>query len=209
MQVRRRGDMAIVGAPPEPLLRCIEMIASALHPAFDRHPWTTEGRSKRSCVQSSLVVRDYLRNQGLSAEVLPVAFLVRALRNGSQTLLHKSGIDSMRRSRGPTWEGHLVVTCSGFMIDCTVFQFQHSECASLPGMISCPIAADLKPVLGIPPIARAAGTDGPGHIYQAVWLPTPENTGWAAGDAASLAVRCAVLKTLDGHAGFKASPKIA
>lgn len=102
----------------------------------------------------------------------------------------------------------MVAIAEGFMIDLTTYQFNYQECSTLPGMIVCPIVESAPAVLGIEPLARLAGKAF-GHVYNAVWLPTPQNIGWLD-DAASQAVRRFVLDRLIFiQAGFSAKPKMA
>lgn len=187
-------DLAVAGQPMEPLLGAVTRLAE-IHDAFESHPWVGKGASKRTCVQTSLAARDFLRSEGFDAEAIPVAFVLRAMRNGKQSLLNVTGMDSLQAAKGKAWRGHMVVSVDGFLIDLTAYQFKHPECATLPGMIACPITEGTKPILGISPLARIAVSNGPGHVCHAAWLPTPENKGWRD-DAASISVREHVVRVL-------------
>lgn len=186
--------MAVLGQPPAPLLRAI-MRLTELHDAFDTHPWVGKGASRRTCVQSSLAARDFLQAEGFPAEAASVAMVIRAMKDGTQTLLHVTGMESFQPSKGKEWRGHMVVTVDGFLIDLTAYQFRFQQCSTLPGMIVCPITKGMKPILGIEPLARIASREGPGCVYHAAWLPTPENKGWHD-DAASISVREHVVRAL-------------
>src|SRR5688572_10816402 len=73
------GDMEVGGQPPAKLVKALATIASGLHPAFDALPWIAPGKSKNSCVLTSLAIREFLFRIGYGdARVVPCLATVRA-----------------------------------------------------------------------------------------------------------------------------------
>lgn len=171
------GDMVLPDTTPPALTAALTPLALHLHDAFEAHP-DTQSESRTSCVAASFLAALFLRRRGIAAELVPVAFVLRAARHGRQTLLKATGQETLQRPDQRGWRGHLVAIAAGHLVDLTLYQFQHEECRRLPNMLAWPIAAGLKPVLGVVPLARLVGSDAPGHEFGAAWLPTPKNIGW-------------------------------
>ena len=116
------ADMLVQGEPPAKFLKALAVIAARLHPLYDAEPWIVRpGRSKESCVLSSLAVRDFLWKVGLKdAEVRPVVMTIKALDGDGRQKCGDHDMEVVRRQSVPggDWPGHMVVAVPspGYMI---------------------------------------------------------------------------------------------
>jgi hypothetical protein len=183
------GDMAILAPPPAKLAKALAVVAKYLHPEFARQPWIANAdKSKESCVLSSLAVRDFLRAIGYrDARVRPVAFIVRAERNGAE--IHSAGIGVPEggddRHEHGQWNGHLVATIPslGWLIDTTLYQIKRPAWPDLPGMVALPVGRKAPAaVYGLREITGASMVE-PADNYRCdlLWLANPRNTRYREG----------------------------
>lgn len=178
MLLRQFGEMVAVGQPMGAVADALETIGNHLHSTFDRHP-TAKGQSRKSCVHSSLAVRDYLVSCGLNAAAVPVALVIRALKDAQQSYLFSIGSDKHERPV-PKWKGHMVVVCDGWLIDPTFSQFKADAVPNMPDMIAAPLGSG--EALGLKLLASARRNIGPNHDAAFMWLHTPKNEGWRVWD---------------------------
>jgi hypothetical protein len=189
------GDMKVGARFSPKLTRALAVIATELHPAFDRQDWLMPGKSRESCVMCSLAVRDFLLAIGFDdAEVRSVTCFMRAEQAGRE--LHSLGIGAPDRAYGSRevppdqpdrWSGHLVCTVPSerALIDTTLYPSKRPAWAdALPGML---VVTYDKPrgrkLYGHRPIAGAEvrDSDRPDYRFEIVWLDRRDNNGWKAG----------------------------
>lgn len=182
------GDMQIVGEPSAKLIKALAVIAFKLHKHFNDEKWGIDpGKSKRSCVLSSLATRDFLFKIGFrDAELTPVFLLIGAKdKDGND--IHSLGIGrvDMKEVRqnsnaGTGWSGHMVVSIpsEGFIVDTTLFQAQRDAWPDLPGMMAVPLMRDEEPFWGLYPIAGLGAEGDDGRNVSMIWLDQPENNLW-------------------------------
>lgn len=176
--LRQYGELVPVAPPPPHLAGHLSVIGGHLHQVFDWHP-IGAGQSRKSCVHSSLAVRDYLRALGFAAEAVPVALVIRAVKAGKQSYLHSIGSEHHERP-APKWNGHMVVVCDGWLIDPTFSQFKADAVPNMPDMIAAPLGSG--EALGLKVLASARRNIGPNHDAAFMWLHTPKNEGWRVWD---------------------------
>ena len=189
--IMKLGDMQVVGAPPAKLLKALAVISEALHPTFDAQRWIAHsGKTKESCVISSLAVRDFLFKIGFrDVEARPVFTVMRSLKDG--TAVHSLGIgdESPRGSKAlpGRWVGHMavVIPSAGYLVDTTLYPAVRPAWPWLPGMIALPLADEGNIVFGMKPLAGFQTPTGTGEAFDAIWLDQPANNLWRkGGDAA-------------------------
>lgn len=176
--MRQYGELVAVAPPPPQLDGHLKLIGERLHQVFDRHP-IGAGQSRKSCVHSSLAARDYLVSCGLHAAAVPVALVIRALKDGQQSYMFSIGSDKHERPV-PKWKGHMVVVCDGWLIDPTFSQFKADAVPNMPDMIAVPSGSG--EALGLKVLASARRNIGPNHDAAFMWLHTPKNEGWRVWD---------------------------
>lgn len=182
-------DMLVGGEPPAKLLKALAVIASELHPAFDRETWgITPGFSKQSCILASLAVRDFLWKVGFSeAQAAPVYFFIRAFRLGKE--VHSLGVGDHAAVGQPEhcpdphkWTGHMAVKVDGWLVDPTLYQTQRPQWDGLPGMAAMYMEGDIQPVRGHTVLAGGQAMTPDGTRVEMVWLDQPGNKSWRQGD---------------------------
>jgi hypothetical protein len=137
------------------------------------------------CIFTSLAVRDFLRRIGIKADVKSVALIINASQEGLP--LHTVGIGMNKLwnepYEGDKWDGHLIVTVPGFIIDPTFHAVRRSAWGWTPNIMvakrgSTPrFNSDIHPDL---PVIAAVNEESPEHSYrfQAVWFSYSRNSGW-------------------------------
>jgi len=183
MKHARIGDMMTVGAVPPRLAKALAVISAMMHQSFDFNPRMLPGKSRESCVLSSLTVRDFLIAIGCAnVRVRPVVTIMVAERDGKQ--LHSLGIGTGEKgARKGYWDGHLVVTADAFLIDTTLYYARRDAWPLMPGMVALPVQRGRRPMYGgLKPIAGLSLSE-PEERYEfsMVWLDNPGNAGWERG----------------------------
>jgi len=191
------GDMLVVGKAPAKLIKALTVIAHSLHAEYDRQPWIAHtGKSKSSCVLTSLTVRNFLRRIGFIANVRPVFLVLQA--NQFNEVLHSAGIGDPAANghrSGGYWNGHMVASVlvgpgRFYLIDTTLYPAHRDAWDHLPGMVAVSndegegIArrfADAKVFAGLTPLAGFGSEDGAGYSFQAIYLDNPNNKSWRQG----------------------------
>jgi hypothetical protein len=177
-------DMTVLGRPELPLLKAFAVLASELHPTFARQAWMGGHEiSKRSCVLTSLAVRDFLFRSGFTdAEARPVKTLIRAEREGEA--IHSVGIGFPPENVRPgAWSGHMVVALpkAGYIVDCTLFPALRPAWPDVTGMVAAPINREGPDMLGLRHLAGFMMSDregGHGEVVSVAWLDDPKNKEW-------------------------------
>ncbi|RWQ38634.1 MAG: hypothetical protein E5Y88_13570 [Mesorhizobium sp.] len=203
------ADMLVHGEPPTKFLKALAVIADRLHPLYDAEPWIAPGKSKESCVLSSLAVRDFLWKIGFKdAEVRPVVMVMQALDgDGKQIHSLRCGDPDMEVVRrqlvpGGGWPGHMVVAVPsiGYMIDATLYQARRTQWENLPGMVANVIYGDADVqdrIFGLPLLGGMEERQDDGSTFECAWLDQPVNRLWReAGDASQRDHRANVVKQL-------------
>jgi len=137
------------------------------------------------CIFTSLAVRDFLREIGVKADVRSVALIVTAAHQGLP--LHRLGVGMNKLwddpYEGPNWDGHLIVTVPGYLIDSTFHTVRREAWSWTPDILITKRGTKLQikesnyPAL---PIVACASMISPAHQYQfqAVWFSYTRNNGW-------------------------------
>lgn len=175
-------DMLVCGKPPLKLAKALAVISEMLHETWTFDMLDGFDISKRSCVLSSLTVRDFLFQAGIhDAVVEPVFTYMEAQQDG--VTIHNLGIGKPDEpaSSPHHWPGHMVAVSreAGYLIDTTLYQAQRPQWPDLPNMIAAPLNGngrvfgefDALGGLQIPP-------DEAGYSFDIAWLHTPNNVGW-------------------------------
>lgn len=184
------GDMFVVGAEKAPakLLKALAVIASDLHPTFDRERWgIVPDWSKHSCILCSLTVRDFFWKIGFKdAALAPVYFAVHAYRG--KELVHSlgvgdhaaMGIKNPPPNTATNWSGHAAVRVDGWLVDTTLYQCQRPQWEGLPGMMAAPLQPKdwMPPLYGHTAISGGAAQAPNGDMIEMVWLDQPHNKHW-------------------------------
>jgi hypothetical protein len=168
-------------------MRGLSVISKMMHPSFDFNPRMLPGKSKNSCVLCSLTVRDFLKCIGCeNVNVRPVLTILAAECEGK--VLHSLGIGSGEASATEGyWDGHLIATADGFLIDTTLYHARRIAWPDMPGMAVVPIQRGRRPsAYGLKPIAGISLAE-PEHNYEftMLWLDNPKNAGWEIGPDAT------------------------
>jgi hypothetical protein len=180
------GDMYVQGKPPGKLVKALSIIASTMHQEFDRQDWILAGKSKESCVMSSLAVRDFFRRIGFTdVQMTPVYLAIEAHDKDGKTI-HSLGVgDHVAAGQAPAegegWDGHVCVRIPKFsyLVDTTVYQTIRPQWPDLPGMFAMPYERDPEQKqFGLTPMAGIARTADNGDQMKIVWLDQPANQSW-------------------------------
>lgn len=143
-----------------------------------------------SCILSSLIVRDFLIGVGVPAQVKSVGILVRADIGDTELYSVGCGGPSMQSLLGPNtkqatggWDGHLVVTAKGILIDPSFGHFRRPAWNWTPDMAFVETLKDKrmftfkdhtqKRIAAIYSCEREGG-----YSFSAVWLSDPGNADW-------------------------------
>jgi hypothetical protein len=183
------GDMAVLLAPPPAMLaKALAVIADTLHPAFAREKRFRPGASFESCVLCSLTVRDFLRRIGFrDAAVRPVGVIMLATEGGR--LVHSLGIGMPPEAGGDDrqeaghWNGHLVATAQGWLIDTTLYPAIRPAWADAAPMMAAPMEGGpglRKRLYDLPCLVGAAFNEDDREFCIA-WLDNPDNRRWQQG----------------------------
>lgn len=189
------GDMQVVdlvGPPPAKLLKALAVIASELHPAFNRVPRIIPDISRRSCVLSSLAVRDFLRKIGFKGVAVAPVFLVIRAFDGDREIhslgcgdfaavpsqaVHHHVVDTTK-----DWSGHMVVLVDGWVVDTTLYQASREQWPELPGMLAAPLVMDERGDMVLVSGTSTKRDDG-SEVFVS-WWHQPHNRRWKDGDDA-------------------------
>jgi hypothetical protein len=175
-------DLLVCGRPPLKLTKALAVISDMLHRTWTFDMLDGFDISKRSCVLSSLTVRDFLFQSGIHDAVVEPVFTYMEARQDGVTI-HNLGIGKPDEpaSSPKHWAGHMVVVSreAGYLIDTTLYQAQRPQWPDLPNMIAAPLNGDGKVFgefnalggLQIPP-------DVTGYSFDLAWLHTPDNVEW-------------------------------
>jgi hypothetical protein len=163
-----------------------------------------------NCIQHALVVCDFLQAVGFPAEPKSVAIYVEAYRG--DTLLHSMGCGARQllghdpNPERTGWDGHLVVTSMGHLIDPTFYQFRRPAWEWTPDIALLHLipraeretfafhgAAKERPV-----IAGFARTEDD-YRFRALWMTTPANSEWVRMPAARLDRRDWIVAEMVEH----------
>jgi len=144
-----------------------------------------------ACIPAALTVRDFLRELGFNAHAVPVALRLSTATPGQMPReLMVGSRDLIGESPGPGWDGHLVVTCRGVLIDPSFGQCRRAWWSFIPdvavvGMINRSFRPLVTSESGktYPVIASVKNNDD-GAEFEAVWVTTPKNTEWKTTNAA-------------------------
>lgn len=174
------GDMQVIDPVRDmKMLKALAVIASELHPAYDRQPETVAGYSKQTCMFAAMCVRDFLVHIGFKdATGRSVAALMRADdRDGKQIHSIGLGVPGQRHTEGK-FNGHLVVTVPSLnlLIDPTLYQCDRPAWGgALPGMMA--LEYDIDPsrpkYYDSSPIAGRDITL-PDRTFFIMWLDRPD-----------------------------------
>jgi len=201
------NDLTIIGAPPPRLGAAFSVIAD-LHETFAEYaPGLTPGISKRSCVLSSLTVRDFLRLAGFDAEVRPCMFMAEAWDIFGE-VQHTLGVGTpdwregkiKRRRMGEVdgWRGHLVciLPAERWVIDTTLFQARRPTWPHLPGMFALPINPAPKVYRGMDALATLHANETNGDRLRLTWLDQRRNRYWETVPDAAFVRRSGVVRRM-------------
>jgi len=143
------------------------------------------GFSGTHCIFTSLAVRDFLREIGIKSDVKSVALVVTAAHQGLP--LHRLGVGMNKLwndpYEGPNWDGHLVVTVPGYLIDPTFHAVRRKAWGGTPDVAI--VKRGTKPTLLLNdfpklPVIATKYEHIPEHEYQfqAVWFSYTRNNDW-------------------------------
>ena len=183
--------------PPRKLMRALQTIARDLHPTFEAEPWIRPGASFESCVLCSLAARDFLRGVGFaSAEVAPVMLTIRAFdQSGAQVHSLGAGVPDTLPDTDLRWNGHMVTTVGGWLIDCTLQRMNRPQWPWLPGSVIAPLWSKPTMLHGHSVMAGDM-VENDGLAVAIAWQATPQNERWRLGPDAYDERRRNVVATL-------------
>lgn len=190
IQSRYAGEMLILGNHDPKLGACLDTIAVALHPSFDRLKMLPADYSRMSCIQASLTVRDFLVAQGIRAIVAPVRLIVTITQLDKPQIVYTIGQPENHAPKGGEWKGHLITLCDGgFLIDTTLYRTTELQPKRILAMAAVPAASG--------PLLAHMAAAGEGFKVDIGWIRTPANMGWTIGDSKNTArFRATVVKAL-------------
>jgi hypothetical protein len=170
------GDLLINDAdsrPPLPVLKVMAVVAQHMHAIFD--DIYGKDHSRGSCVLVSAVLRDFLLRVGFAdAEVRSVTFYIE--RRKGDEIVRNLLIGKPDEADVPDhWNGHMIVSFGGWLIDGTLYQARRPHWSFLPGMVATPIRAVVNPDDGIIANIAAPVND---EIVHGTWIDMPENDRW-------------------------------
>jgi hypothetical protein len=195
------GDLTIFSpalATPRKLLKACAIIARDLHPQLQIAGYRSHGQ----CILTALTVRDFLQDIGFrSARVAPVAFAIHAERDGK--VLHQLMIGApttYRENPAEHWNGHLVVTVDGFLIDASLHLATRTQWPVLTGMAMVPINTDHDPRKSTSPLAGFTCAEGD-TMVTAAWLARTSNSGWTFAPDTNIARRSQTVAVMATNFG--------
>lgn len=173
------ADMTVIGEWPAKMMKALAVIATELHPAYDRQPGVDRGHSKETCVFTSLCVRDFLVEIGYpDATGRPVAAIVRALDSNGKTL-HSLGMGTRRLpEKEGKFNGHLVCTVPslGLLIDATLHPAIRPQWGgALRGMMAAPYhAPDDRFIIDGDKAIAGISIGGDDRVVEVAWTDRPD-----------------------------------
>jgi ribosome modulation factor len=183
------GDMEVVGDPPAKLVKALAAVASDLHPAFDG-VLRNAGKSKESCVLSSLAVRDFFWKIGFKDARATTVYLVLQALDAEGNEIHSIGVGDhvpvqsrfgrpLPLDTADRWSGHMVVTVpsAGYLIDTTLFHMRRPAWPDLPGMIAAPIERTGQQTFGLDHLAYVGARSPDDGLLRLAWLEQ-DNERW-------------------------------
>jgi hypothetical protein len=136
-------------------------------------------------------VRDFLRELGFNAKAAPVALRLTTITPGQMPRqLMVGSRDLLGESPGPGWDGHLIVTCRGVLIDPSFGQCRRPWWSFIPDVATVRmIDRHFRPFVESDsgtkyPIIASVNGESDGAEFEAVWASTPKNTEWKLAPAA-------------------------
>ena len=151
------GDMLVTRRFSPKMLKALATIAMRLHPGYDGFAETVKGKSKESCLFSSLVVRRFLVSVGFAdATVQPCTVYLRSERAGQELWSVGIGMPDKRVVPG-RFNGHAVVSVPSerILIDTTLYQAIRPHWhGALTGMMAVSLDTPTPMVTGL---SRLAG----------------------------------------------------
>jgi hypothetical protein len=200
------NDLLVVDTPPAKFTKALAVIASALHPLYDRR-LPMPGKSLESCVLCSLTVRDFLWKVGFKDARLTTVYLVLEATDAAGETIHSAGcgdhngpvpvaVPVPREDRG-RWNGHVVVEVpsAGYIIDTTMFPMKRPAWPELPGMAALPVDHGGPQSYGLDHLAGIRSNRDDGSTFRAWWLRQP-NPSWRDAPDASRKLRLPVVAAL-------------
>src|SRR5262245_682208 len=165
-----------------------ERFAKALRILSETHFRDPDGTG--ACIPSSLAVRDFLRELGFAAEVRSVALNMILIKPGTlprQIMIGSREIVGASAGRG--WNGHLVVTSNGLLIDPTFIRLRRPWWPWLPAVAIVPVTdrkfrerVAVEGGKSIPVIACLR--DNRDGEFLTMWAETRRNDEWKSAPAA-------------------------
>jgi len=147
------------------------------------------------CIPAALTVRDFLRELGFQAEARSVALRITAMWPGRlprQIFIGGRLEPTNASGKGwdaPGWNGHLIVTSRGLLIDSSFGQCRRPWWPEIPDVALVPLIHPgfrervIDGDKAMPVIARKAFKDGEME-FETLWAATPANSGWKTAPAA-------------------------
>jgi hypothetical protein len=206
------GEITIVSNRKITDVKLLKALATLnyIHDEFDATGvMAFPGKSKESCILSALTVRDFLQRVGFKqASVRSVGVMIRAFRNDIE--LHSVGVGLPARFYTPDakgmydssgWNGHLVATVEGYLIDVTMSPWKREQWPDLPEMLVMPVEepnAQSFPLNGLHAIATMWLSESEDKSYTAdvLYLDQPTNRSWKIAPDAGKDRRRAVTDAL-------------
>lgn len=177
------GDLWVTDHPPERLALAIEIIGLYLHQAYAAERRIGEGLSQKSCILMAATVRDFLYRVGFrDAQVRPVVFFIEAIRNDE--VIKQLGIGNPEgpQKREDAFDGHMIVTAEGWLIDPTLFHATPREqWPTFPTMMAQPLFKGDPAIewFGLPVLTGGAVPENDqGNLVRWAWLDQPINTDY-------------------------------
>jgi len=182
------GDLWVGDRPDEKLAQALQVIATLLHPSFDKgwmNPtaYIPPDHSKKSCILASAAVRDFLFRIGYrDAQMLSVRFWIDA-KDENEELVKALNIGDPDVAELPDrYNGHVVVTVEDWVIDTTLYQATPREAwPNFPPMFATRrLGPDSKAEWFGHKVLAAGGIieATTGHHIQWGWLDYTAETDW-------------------------------
>ena len=144
-----------------------------------------------ACIPAALAVRGFLVELGFNAKVAPVALRLATATPGQMPRqLMVGSRDLVGATDGPGWDGHLIVTCRGVLIDPSFGQCRRPWWGFIPNVATVKlIDRHFRPLVEADngtkyPVIATVNANSDGAEFEAVWVSTPKNTEWKSAPAA-------------------------
>lgn len=181
-QASQFSDMTVMGAPSPKLRNALKIIASHLHPEYNKVSWLPyKDRSKESCILCSLTVREFLVRAGFQeAKARPVSLYLSAHKDGRMVKRLMAPDPDDKRQLPARWPGHMVVVIpsDAYLIDTTLYQAMRPQWKSLPGMVALPLYPVNDRLMSMKQLSCVSWTEEDGYKVTLGWLDAPTNTSW-------------------------------